>query len=149
MMVVLETPYVKISYLFQVNCLSVSWLMRPTDAVFIEAHVAIVEFLSKNFPVKLYCTDLTLVGALTKDQETWLATECYNKTYNILNDDFYVAVVFSENHFKAVVSNYMVPSSETADDYVHFNYFTDQEEALHWLENIKKGQDSALFPFAT
>ncbi len=148
-MVIFKTPYVEISFLYQFNCLVIKWLRRPSDRAFREAHHAALEYSVNNHIIKLYCTDLTLIGPLSKEQETWLSVECYKKSYNILQDDFYVAVVFSEDHFKAVVSNYLVPSAAPTHAFVHFNYFTDQYEALHWLESIKKGQDSALLPYAT
>lgn len=145
-MVLLETAYVRISYLNQFNCLLIKWLQKPDDAAFVSAHLAALQFSIDNHTVTLYCTDLTLTGSLSREQEAWLIQECYKKSYNVLQDDFFVAVVFSEEHFKAVVMNYFVPSAAPSHKFVHFNYFTDQGEALHWLESIKKGQDMALIP---
>ncbi|GAA4436084.1 hypothetical protein GCM10023188_28740 [Pontibacter saemangeumensis] len=118
--------------------------MKPDDAAFVHAHLAALQLSLERQSVKFYCTDLTSVGALTREQEYWLNQELYKKSYNILQDDFFVAVVFSEEHFKAVVSNYIVPSATPSHEFVHFNYFTDQAEALQWLRGIKKGQDTAL-----
>ncbi|WP_460925207.1 hypothetical protein [Pontibacter brevis] len=70
--------------------------------------------------------------------------EYYQKSYNQLKRDFFVAVIFSEEHFKAVVTNYQTPSALLPHPYVYFNYFTEKEEALHWLWSIKEGQDSAF-----
>ncbi|WP_162055869.1 hypothetical protein [Pontibacter pamirensis] len=94
--------------------------------------------------MRLYCTDLTSIGSLTREQESWLSQEYYQKSFNKLKTDFFVAVIFSEEHFKAVVSNYQIPSALSPHPYVYFNYFTDQQEALHWLESIEKGQDLAF-----
>jgi len=148
-MVIFETPYVVITYLYQFSCLEINWLQSPDDKTFVNAHLAALQFSIDNHTIKLYCTDLTSVGSLTREQEAWLSQECYKKSYHVLQDDFFVAVVFSEEHFKAVVSNYALPSATPAHDYVHFNYFTDQAEALHWLDSIKKGQDTALLPFVS
>lgn len=146
MMVILQTPYVRITYLNQFNSLLIKWLRKPDDVTFVGAHLTALQFSIDSHTVKLYCTDLTSIGPLTRDQESWLSQECYKKSYNILQDDFFVAVVFSEDHFKAVVSNYVVPSADPIHEFVHFNYFTNQSEALHWLESIKKGRDIALIP---
>lgn len=143
-MVLLETECVKIIYLNQYNCLKIKWLEKPNDTAFVSAHLAALQFSIDHHTVKLYCTDLTLIGSLTREQEFWLIQECYKKSYNVLQDNFFVAVVFSEEHFKAVVTNYVAPSATLSHDFVHLNYFTDQGEALQWLESIKKGQDSAL-----
>ena len=143
-MLLLETEYVIIRYIEEVNCLNIRWLMKPDDAAFVRAHLATLQFSLDRHAVKYYCTDLTLVGSLAREQEYWLNQEFYEKSYNILQDDFFVAVVFSEEHFKAVVTNYVVPSATPTHAFVHFNYFTDQGEALHWLGSIKKGQDTAL-----
>lgn len=145
-MVIFETPCVEISYLFQVSCLFIKWLSRPDNATFVEAHSAVLQFSIDNPVVRSYCTDLTSVGSLTREQESWLSLEYYQKSYKKLQCTFFVAVIFSEEHFKAVVSNYQVPSALSPHPYVFFNYFTDSYEALHWLECIEKGQDSALLP---
>lgn len=145
-MVLLETKYAEISYFHTFNCLHIRWLLKPDDAAFVSVHLTALQFSIDNHVVRHYCTDLTLIGSLSREQEAWLLQECYKKTYFVLQDVFFVAVVFSEDHFKAVVTNYVVPSAAASPDYVHFNYFTDQDEALHWLESIKKGQDTALIP---
>lgn len=75
-----------------------------------------------------------------------MSQECYKKSYDVLQDDFFVAVVFSEDHFKAVVFNYALPAATQVHKFVHFNYFTSQDEALHWLASVKEGQDIALMP---
>ncbi|WP_161887964.1 hypothetical protein [Pontibacter russatus] len=119
---------------------------KPDDATFADAYLTALQFLKHIFPIKLFCTDLTLIGPLTRTQELWLSQECYKKSYNVLQDDFFVAVVFSEDHFKAVVFNYVLPETAYAHEFVHFNYFTCQNEALHWLASINEGQDTALMP---
>lgn len=143
-MVIFETPDVRITYHLHFNCLIIKWLRNPCDTSFVSTHLAALQFSIDSHRVKLYCTDLTLIGSLSREQEAWLSQECYKKSYNVLQDEFYVAVVFSEQHFKAVVSNYVVPSAMPSHEFVHINYFTDQGEALQWLESIKKGQDAAL-----
>ena len=145
-MVIFETSFVRIDYLDQLEILVIKWLEKPDDATFADAYLKALQFLKRNFPIKLYCTDLTLIGPLTRNQELWLSQECYKKSYNVLQDDFFVAVVFSEDHFKAVVFNYALPATAQAHEFVHFNYFTCQDEALHWLSSIKEGQNIALMP---
>ena len=143
-MVVYETPCVRIDFLDHFEILIIKWKIKPDDATFFDAYLTALQFLRNNCPVKLYCTDLTLIGPLTRDQESWLNQVCYKKSYNVLQDDFFVAVVFSEDHFKAVVFNYVLPETAQAHEFVHFNYFTCQDEALHWLSSIKEGQNTAL-----
>ncbi|MBF9254693.1 hypothetical protein I2I11_15415 [Pontibacter sp. 172403-2] len=68
--------------------------------------------------------------------------------YNVIKDNIYAAVVFSEEHFKAIVSNYQVASPAAQHQFINFTYFTDLEEALFWLQSIKKGPDTALLSAA-
>lgn len=143
-MVIFETPCVEISYVFHVNCLYINWLCSPDNATFVEAHSVALQFSIDNPVVRSYCTDLTSIGSLSRDQEAWLSHEYYQKSYNKLKSDFFVAVIFSEEHFKAVVTNYQIPSALSPHPYVYFNYFTLKQEALHWLESIEKGQDLAF-----
>jgi hypothetical protein len=144
-MVIFETPFVNILHLSNVKTFIIKWLCKPDNAAFIEAYGALLQFVTENHLIRRYCTDLTSIGSLTREQEAWLSLEYYQKAYNVIQAECYVAVVFSEGHFKAIVSNYQLPAALPPPDYVQLNYFTDQEEALHWLESIKEGQDAAVF----
>jgi hypothetical protein len=147
-MVIFETPFANILHLNNTNTLVTKWLEKPDNAAFVETYGALLQYVTENHLVRLYCTDLTSIGSLTREQEAWLSLEFYQKAYNIIKAVCYVAVVFSEGHFRAIVSNYQLPAALPPPNYVQLNYFTDQEEALHWLESIKEGQDATLLqPF--
>ncbi|MBB6610065.1 hypothetical protein H7F15_03360 [Pontibacter sp. Tf4] len=125
--------------------LQVIWKNRPTDAVFVETYLQGLAFVQEQVKVKLYCTDLTLSGPLEREQEAWLNNHYYSKVHDTIQEDFFVAVVFSEDHFKAIVTNYT--ATEPAEhSFIHFNYFTDRAEAILWLESEKKGRDAIMFP---
>ncbi|WP_347159114.1 hypothetical protein [Pontibacter chitinilyticus] len=113
-----------------------------------EAYLHILDLLTVNAGLRLYCTDLSNIGALDREQEVWLNLEYYPMVHNLLQSDFYVAVVFSEEHFKAIVTNYQASAPAELYAFTHFTYFTAVDEAIHWLMSIKKGQDTALLPAA-
>ncbi|WP_242919517.1 hypothetical protein [Pontibacter liquoris] len=115
--------------------------MKPNAAIFEEAYLQLLKVVTTANVIKFYCTDLSSIGALDREQESWLNLEYYPKAYDLIQDDIYVAVVFSEEHFKAIVTNYQVTIPDTHHHFIQFTYFTNVEEALHWLQNIK-GQDA-------
>ncbi|WP_242928306.1 hypothetical protein [Pontibacter vulgaris] len=120
------------------------WVKMPETAAFKEAYLSTLNYVAGHPYVKLYCTDLTLSGSLNREQEGWLYSEYYALVYNIIRDDIYAAVVFSEDHFKALVTNYLATPAVPNNDFIHFNYFTEQEEALSWLGDIYEGRYTAV-----
>ncbi|HEY4650972.1 MAG TPA: hypothetical protein VIG72_06135 [Pontibacter sp.] len=124
--------------------LQVNWKAKPTDGAFIETYLQGLAFVQDERKVKLYCTDLTQIGPLEREQEAWLNNVYYEKLYEVIEADIYVGVVFSEDHFKAIVTNYVATESAKLHSYIHFNYFTDKQEAFYWLNSIKKDWDTVL-----
>ncbi|MCC9167477.1 hypothetical protein [Pontibacter harenae] len=120
------------------------WKSKPGFKAFKEANLEILAFLTRHESLICFCTDLTLIGALSREQEAWLVYEYYPKVYKLLYADFFLAVVFSEGHFKAIVSHYQLERVQVIHEYLKINYFTDADEALHWLHNVQKGQDAGL-----
>lgn len=145
-MVILETPFVQLNFCNQTQVLLIRWLKKPADAVLQEVYTKGLLFLQNHPDLVLYCTDQSLIGSLSRAQEAWLMHEYYPKVYSIIGDSIYAAVVFSDEHFKAIVSNYQVPLAMPHQHFIQFTYFTDIGEAMQWLSDIKKGQDSAIFP---
>jgi hypothetical protein len=145
-MVVHSTEYSDIIFNSELEILQVIWKAKPTDSAFIDTYLRGLDFVQEGRPVMLYCTDLTLIGPLEREQEAWLNNVYYSKLQSTLNADVCVAVVFNEEHFKAIITNYTATKSATSHDFIVFNYFTDREEAIHWLETVKKGQDTILLP---
>lgn len=145
-MVVYSTTHSDIIYNSNEEILYVNWKQRPSNNAFIETYLRGLEFVQEQVPVNLYCTDLSQLGPLEREQEAWLNNVFYSKLYDVLKTDIYVGVVFSDNHFKAIVTNYTATEATAHHHYVHFNYFTDREEAIFWLESVKKGRDNILLP---
>lgn len=145
-MVVLDTPYVYVDYQKEARTLSITWLKKPVTASFREVYLQALAFVGNHPDTTLYCTNLTHIGPLEREQENWLNQEYYPKVYGIIQDEIYAAIVFSDAHFKAIVSNYQLPAAFVQPDFINFNYFTSQHEAMTWLEDVKKGQDAAVLP---
>lgn len=145
-MVVHSTLYSDIILNEESEILQVIWKAKPTDAAFIETYMRGLAFVQEVRPVFLYCTDLTQIGPLDREQEAWLNNVFYGKLLAVLQSDIFVAVVFTEEHFKAIITNYTATEAATSHDFILFNYFTRRVEAIHWLESIKKGQDNLFFP---
>ena len=145
-MVVHSTKYSDIIFDSELEILQVIWKAKPTDSAFKDTYLQGLSFIQEVHPVTLYCTDLTIIGPLDREQEAWLNTVFYDKMHEVVRDDIFVAVVFTEEHFKAIITNYAATEAATTHDFILFNYFTDRGEALHWLESVKKGQDTLLFP---
>lgn len=145
-MVVHSTTYSDIIFDSELEILQVIWKAKPTDSAFIETYLRGLSFVQEVRPVMLYCTDLTIIGPLDREQEVWLNTVFYDKMQEAVNSDVFIAVVFTEEHFKAIITNYVATEAANTHDFILFNYFTDRLEALHWLESVKKGQDAVLFP---
>lgn len=145
-MVVHSTNFSDIIFNSELEILQVIWKAKPTDSAFIDTYLRGLAFVQEERPVMLYCTDLSLIGPLEREQEAWLNSVYYSKLQETLNTEVCVAVVFNEEHFKAIITNYAATEAATSHDFMLFNYFTVREEAIHWLESVKKGQDTVLFP---
>ena len=137
----MESACVYILYDVNVDILMIKWKKSPSFIEFKEAHVAILQFVETSSSVTSFCTDLTYIGPLSREQEAWLMLEYYPNVYNCIKTDVNIAVVFSEEHFKAIVTNYQQPVNLLFQEFINFNYFTDFREATYWLEDIKRGQD--------
>ena len=145
-MVVHSTTYSDIIFDSELEILQVIWKAKPTDSAFIETYLQGLAFVQNVQPVYFYCTDLTIIGSLEREQEAWLNTVFYAKMQETVKEDVFIAVVFTEEHFKAIITNYAATEAVNTHDFILFNYFTDREEALHWLDSVKKGQDALMFP---
>ncbi|WP_147383245.1 hypothetical protein [Pontibacter oryzae] len=110
-------------------------------AEFKAAYLSALYFVETQPCIRLFYTDQILIGAFDAQQEGWLVQEFYPKVQHIITEDIWAAVVFSEDHFKAIVSNYKVPSALPVQRFIHFNYFTNRQEAELWLKEMKKGQN--------
>ena len=143
-MVIHTTPCVRIDYGKGSEILLISWLKKPGNEEFKDAYTAALQLVTSAYPTTLFCTDLSLSGALDYDQENWLFQEYYSQVNKMIKAEIYAAVVFSEAHFKALITNYKVVELEKDHPFMHFNYFTQTEEAFHWLRSMKKGQDALL-----
>ncbi|WP_089319139.1 hypothetical protein [Pontibacter ummariensis] len=141
----LETPLVLIQYIPSLNTMLIRWKQKPDDRSFQEAYWVALRYVGEIRLVTLFCTDLTTCGALGRGQEAWLNLEYYPEVHKTVKEDIYAAVVFSEDHFKAIVSNYLVSSDLQQQSFIHFNYFTQQEEALYWLGQLNRGRDLAVY----
>jgi hypothetical protein len=141
-MVIKDTHYVFIHYSVEAEILLINWKLNPTNTQFKESYSEILNFVGNVCHVTSFCTDLTRVGALSREQEAWLVLEYYPKAQDFFNHNVNVAVVFSDEHFKAIVTNFQQPIYLTRQDFIHFNYFTKPQEAFQWLLDIKKGQDT-------
>lgn len=147
-LVIHETPFVEVAHVKRAEALIIRWKVQPDDCSFRETYLKCSEYVMASQPLTYFCTDLTLIGSLEREYEAWLAIEFYPEFYKKIQKTIYAAVVFSEDHFKALIVNYQLPADSQAHAAIHFNYFTSQEEAWFWLESIKKGHDTAVLPMA-
>ena len=145
-MVVYSTAFSDIIFDSELEILQVIWKAKPTDSAFIETYLSGLNFVQEVKPVMLYCTDLTLIGPLEREQEAWLNNVYYSKLHDTLQADIFVSVVFTEDHFKAIITNYTATKATSSHDFILFNYFTDRQEAFHWLESVNKGYDTVFLP---
>ncbi|WP_266205415.1 hypothetical protein [Pontibacter kalidii] len=143
-MVIFNTPGVNITFQEQEKLLLIHWLKKPNMELLMEAYLRALQFVCENRQTYYFCTDQTLIGPLDREQEAWLNQEYYPEVYACIQDEIYAAVVFSNAHFKAIVTNYQVPATLPQRHFIQFNYFTKQQEALQWLSDVKKGQDVAI-----
>lgn len=143
-MVVADTPFLNLYYYADAGIMQVSWKKKPTVTALQEAYWKVLAFGTDQKSVRLICTDLTESGSLDREQEAWLANVYYKKVYDAVQDDIFVAVVFSEEHFKAIVYNYQITPHDAAHDFIQLHYFTSLKQAFDWLTYIKKGQEVTL-----
>lgn len=144
LMVVFENPSVNIVLHEQDKILLIRWLKKPDTDQLIEAYLYALKYVCANGKTYFFCTDQTLIGSLNRDQEEWLNQEYYPKVYDCIKNEIYAAVVFTNAHFKAIVTNYQVPTALPQQHFIHFNYFTNLQEALQWLSDVRKGQDEIV-----
>lgn len=145
-MVIYTTPSVDVEFSMDDGVLFIKWKQKPETREFIEAYTKILNYVKDSYRTTLFCTDLSRIGSLKNEQEAWLNSEYYQLVYNNLQADIFVAVVFSEDHFKAIITNYKATETQPQHSFIRFNYFTELNEACHWLASIKKGQDTLVLP---
>lgn len=141
-MVIKNTPYVCITHSIDAGVLLINWKRCPSTKQLKDSYLAALEYVHHGSLVTSFCTDLSTSGPLSREQEAWLMLEFYPKVYEVIQSSINAAVVFTEEHFKAIVTNYQQPAYFTRQTFIHFNYFTEIREAQHWLAAIKKGQDT-------
>ncbi|GAB3195198.1 hypothetical protein ABID22_003598 [Pontibacter aydingkolensis] len=141
-MVIKDTPYVGISHDVATDILFINWKQKPTIKQLKDTYLSALQHVQQTCLITSFCTDLTAIGPLNREQEAWLMLEFYPSVYQIIKSSINAAVVFSEEHFKAIVTNYQQPAYLSRQDFIHFNYFTAYQEATHWLIDIKKGQET-------
>ncbi|MFD2245168.1 hypothetical protein [Pontibacter ruber] len=145
-MVIYQTQIINIVYTAETQILQIEWKAKPSMAAFKEAYLKALQFVEEQQHTRFYCTDLTSCGPFDREQEAWLNTEYYPKVYKSIGSDIYAAVVFTEDHFKAIVSNYEPSQLSLNYSFILFNYFTVLHEAQDWLAQVQKGQETHLVP---
>ncbi|WP_276495749.1 hypothetical protein [Pontibacter litorisediminis] len=143
-MVIYETPGVNITFQEQERLLLIKWLQKPNMDALMDAYLHALQFVCEHRQIYFFCTDQSKIGPLDRDQEVWLSQEYYHKVHDCIQEEIYAAVVFSNAHFKAIVTNYQVPATLPQQHFIQFNYFTQMQEALQWLADVKKGQDVVI-----
>ncbi len=145
-MVVYVTPCVCVNFKEEDNILFVKWEKKPDTTAFKNAYTRVLQLAKVDYPTTLFCVDMSVCGSFDVEQENWLNYEYYLEVFTGIKDNVYAAIVFSEEHFKAIISNYKAMEKDTFHAFMHLNYFTETKEAFNWLNSIKKGQDAALLP---
>ncbi len=148
-MLINESPSAFIEYFADCNGVLIKWKKLKDLRSFKVVYNKVLERAVKKYKIKYYCTDLRAVGPLSREQEAWLVSEYYHAVYRELKDKIALAVVFSEEHFNAIVHNYQLPAVNKQPDFIQFNYFTDLREALDWLRAMQKGQDQTILMSAS
>lgn len=141
-MVIKDSIFVSVMHNHAADILLLKWKRVPSFAQFKDTYLTVLGYVEQTRLVTSFCTDLTVIGSLNREQEDWLAYEYYPKVFEIIRSEINAAVVFSEDHFKAIVTNYQQPEYHPRQDFINFNYFTDFDEAIHWLINTRKGQET-------
>ncbi|MBX0332871.1 hypothetical protein K3G39_06445 [Pontibacter sp. HSC-14F20] len=143
-MVISDSSYAFVAFLKEAGVLCISWKLKPDTEQFRNIYWQALQFVKINPSICYYSTDISRIGPLDPEQEAWLSREYYPQVSDILGQDIYAAVIFSEGHFKALVNNYIASRLLPVHDFIHFNYFTEKEEAMDWLLYMQKGRDSAI-----
>ena len=143
-MVIKDSIFVSVSFDDTAEALLLQWKRVPSFDQFKDTYLAVLGYVKETRLVTSFCTDLTVIGSLKREHEDWLAYEYYPKVFEIIRSEINAAVVFSEDHFKAIVTNYQQPEYHPRQDFINFNYFTDFDEAIHWLINTRKGQENMV-----
>ncbi len=143
-MVISDSKLAHISFSESFDILSIRWKANPDMEQFKNLYWQVLQFVKTQKKICYYSTDISQIGPFNTDQEAWLSREYYPQVSNIIGENIYAAVIFSEGHFKALVNNYVASDPLPLNDFIHFNYFTDVEEAADWLKLMQKGQDVAF-----
>ncbi|PKV75760.1 hypothetical protein [Pontibacter ramchanderi] len=143
-MVICDSSYAFVNYLKEVGVLCIGWKLKPSTEQFRNLYWQALQFVKTNPKIRYYSTDISRIGPFDTDQEAWLSREYYPQVAETIGQDIYAAVIFSEGHFNALVNNYMATHRLPLHEFIHFNYFTDKEEAMDWLQYMQKGQDLAI-----
>ena len=143
-MVISESTYAFANYLTEANVLLISWKLKPDRKQFRNLYWQVLQFVKTNPKICYYSTDISRIGPLDAEEEAWLSREYYPQVFEIIGKEIYAAVIFSDDHFNALVNNYIASHLLPQQDFIHFNYFTDQAEAMDWLMYMQKGQDLAF-----
>lgn len=143
-MVIHQTTSVTITFRQKESVLLLQWLRKPDSVQLKDTYMRALAYVCSNRQTYYFCTDQSLIGSLDREQEEWLNQEFYPKVYDCIQGEIFAAVVFNNDHFKALVTNYQVPALLPQQHFIQFNYFTKLQEALQWLSDIKKGQDEAF-----
>ncbi|WP_018478189.1 hypothetical protein [Pontibacter roseus] len=143
-MVISETCFASITYSRKPEALFIKWKTKPDTQQFVDVYWQVLQFVKNNPRICFYCTDISQSGPFDSEQEAWLNAEYYPKVFDCIQSDIYAAVVFSEGHFKALVSNYVATQLLPLHEFIHFNYFTNPDEAWDWIAYMQESQDFAL-----
>lgn len=143
-MVISQTSFALVTYSKETDVLCISWKVKPDMEQFRNLYWQVLQFVKASPKICYYSTDISRIGPFDAEQEVWLSREYYPQVSECIGEDIYAAVIFSEGHFKALVNNYIASHLLPLHDFIHFNYFTDNEEAMDWLLYMQKGQDLAV-----
>lgn len=143
-MVISNSHFAQVTYLEEAGILSICWKLKPDMEQFSELYLKGLQFVKANPGIRFYSTDISQIGPFDVEQEAWLSRVYYPQVADIIGENIFAAVVFSEDHFNALVNNYVASHQLPLNDFIQFNYFTAIEEALDWLLYMQKGQDMVL-----
>ncbi|AKD04566.1 hypothetical protein POKO110462_11360 [Pontibacter korlensis] len=141
-MVIYDTASVNITFQEQDSLILIRWLHQPDMVMMADAYLNGLQFVCKHPNTLYFCTDQSVIGPLDRELENWLLHDFYPSVYRCLEREIYAAVVFSDAHFKAIVTHYQA-TTPLPQHFIHFNYFACLQEALQWLSDVKKGQEIA------
>lgn len=144
-MVISESSLAQIAFLDTRGALSIRWKAKPDMEQFKVVYLEALRFVRGVGKIRYYSTDISQIGAFDTEQEAWLSREFYPQVSDCIKTEIFAAVIFSEGHFNALVTNYAASNLTSTSDFIHFNYFTNEEEALDWLSFMQKGQDLVLY----